>query len=116
MAPKRSVLKMAAGGGLVGFCDISMVAVLVKVLPPLKNWSAPKLPVADPPALMETLPLGVAVGVGVTVGVRVTVGVGVGLLPPATVMPLTLGFWVPAMNWITTCPLALAVVLKVRAM
>jgi hypothetical protein len=34
---------------------MSMAAVLVKVLPPLKNWSAPKLPVAAPPALRETV-------------------------------------------------------------
>src|SRR6185503_10287826 len=106
MAPKRSVLKIADGGGLVGICDISIVAVLVKVLPPLKNWSAPKLPVAPPPALIERV---VAAAVGVTVGV----GVG----PPAdTVRPLILGFWVPAMNWITTWPLALAVVVNERAM
>jgi hypothetical protein len=55
MAPKRSLLKIAAGGGLVVICDLSMVAVLMKVLPPLKNWSAPKLPVAEPPALIDTL-------------------------------------------------------------
>src|ERR1700752_1785258 len=105
MPPKRAELKMAAGGGLVVICDMSMVAVLVKVLPPLKNWSAPKLPVAGPPALIDTVPL----AVGVTVGVGVPVGVGVVPLPPDTVMPLTLGFWVPAMNWMTTWPLALAV-------
>src|SRR6185503_21281332 len=51
----------------------------------------------------------------VAAAVGVTVGVGVG--PPAdTVRPLILGFWVPAMNWITTWPLALAVVLNERAM
>src|ERR1035437_8322433 len=67
------------------------------------------------PALGVALPL--AVGVAVDVGVGVTVGGGVGPLPtPATVMPLTLGFSVPEMNWITTWPLLLAVVLKVRAM
>jgi hypothetical protein len=110
-----------------------MVAVLVKVVPPEKNWSAVKLPVAAPPTLMEmVLPLtGVRVGVFVRVGVGpmgvfVRVGVGptgvfvrvaVGLLPPlATLIPLTFGFSVPVTNWITTWPLLLAVVLNVRAM
>ncbi len=77
MAPKRSVLKIAAGGGLVAICDMSMVAVLAKVLPPLKNWSAVKPPVAAPPELIETVPL----GDGVLVGVNVRVGVGVGVTP-----------------------------------
>src|ERR1700752_1597089 len=82
MPPKRAELKMAAGGGLVVICDMSMVAVLVKVLPPLKNWSAPKLPVAGPPALIDTVPLAGWVAVGVDVGprgvlVRVSVEVGV---------------------------------------
>src|SRR5205085_756571 len=48
---------------------MSMVAVLVKAVPPELNWSARKLPVAAPPALIDTVPvIGVAVGVGVSVG------------------------------------------------
>ena len=35
---------------------------------------------------------------------------------PVTVMPLIFGFSVPEMNWITTWPLLLAVVVNVRAM
>ena len=47
---------------------MSMVAVLVKLVPPEKNWSAVKLPVAEPPALMDMGPVpGVGVGVGVGV-------------------------------------------------
>jgi hypothetical protein len=67
-------------------------------------------------------PPGVAVGVTVGVtGVFVLVavglpGVGVGLLLPVTDMPLTFGFSVPVVNWITTWPLLLAVVLNARAM
>src|SRR5512139_1021998 len=59
---------------------------------------------------------GVVTGGVVTGGV---VGGGVvtgGVPPPDTVRPLILGFWVTAVNWITTWPLALAVVLKERAM
>src|SRR5512146_3105977 len=67
-------------------------------------------------------PVGVAVGgtmvlLGTTVGVGVGgTTVGVGPMPGATVMALILGFWVPLMNWITTWPLELAVVLKLREM
>src|SRR5688572_13870377 len=60
---------------------MSMVAVLVKVLPPEKNWSAVKLPLAAPPALIDKVP-----GTGVTVGplgVSVRVRVGVALVGAA---------------------------------
>src|SRR5512136_1455552 len=57
------------------------------------------------PALGFVPPLGVGVGVGVGV-----------TPPPATTMPLTLGFSVPVVNWMTTWPLLLAVVLKLREM
>src|SRR5512139_3105472 len=91
------------------------------MLPPEKYWSAVKLPVADPPALIDTalgggVVTGGVVGGGVVTGGVVGGGV-VGSVPPAvTVMALILGFSVTAVNWITTWPLALAVVLKVRAM
>ena len=72
---------------------------------------------------MLVVPVGVAVGVrrragvGVRVGVGVGVGgVGVGPLPGATVMPLTLGFWVPATNRSRPGHELLAVVVNVRAM
>src|SRR5512134_3427047 len=80
-----------------------------------------KLPVAEPPALIDTLPGGGVVTGGVVGGGVVTGGVvgggvvGVGP-PPATVMALILGFSVTAVNWITTWPLELAVVLNERAM
>src|SRR5512134_2533225 len=80
-----------------------------------------KLPVTGPPALIDTAPGGGVVTGGVVGGGVVTGGVvaggvvGVGP-PPATVIALILGFSVTAVNWITTWPLALAVVLKERAM
>src|SRR5512139_3587354 len=91
------------------------------MLPPEKYWSAVKLPVAEPPALIDTLLGGGVVTGGVVGGGVVTGGVvGGGVVgvwpPPATVMALILGFSVTAVNWITTWPLALAMVSKVRAM
>ena len=44
-------------------------------MPPLKYWSAVKLPVAEPPELIETVP---GAGVGVMDGAGVGVGVGLG--------------------------------------
>src|SRR5512139_2307595 len=60
---------------------------------------------------------GGVVGGGVVTGGVVGGGVVTGGVPPPdTVRPLILGFWVTAVNWITTWPLELAVVLKERAM
>ncbi len=62
------------------------------------------------------MPAGFEVTVPLPLPVLLTVNVLLLPLAFATVMPLTLWFWVPEMNWITTCPEPLAVVVNERAM
>src|ERR1035437_7976149 len=92
------------------------VTVAWKPVPQLLSRCQVAVQVPGPPVLVG---VPVATGVDEVRGVPLAVvsGVGVGVTPPvATVMPLIFGFSVPEMNWITTWPLLLAVVLKVRAM